>query len=59
MFGAGETGIVNASLSRVRLAVGEELKLIDPDGLSGMRMKSAWRHCTILSRHPYQKTVTI
>jgi aspartyl-tRNA synthetase len=34
LFGAGETGIVNASLSRVRLAVGEELKLIDPDEIN-------------------------
>ncbi len=31
LFGAGPTDIVNASLSRVRLTVGEELKLIDPD----------------------------
>jgi aspartyl-tRNA synthetase len=31
LFGAGPTDIVNASLSRVRLAVGAELKLIDPD----------------------------
>jgi aspartyl-tRNA synthetase len=34
LFGAGETGIVNASLARVRLAVGEELKLIDPDEIN-------------------------
>jgi aspartyl-tRNA synthetase len=34
LFGAGPTDIVNASLSRVRLAVGEEMGLINPDGLS-------------------------
>jgi aspartyl-tRNA synthetase len=34
LFGAGPTDIVNASLSRVRLAVGEEMGLIDPDALS-------------------------
>jgi aspartyl-tRNA synthetase len=34
LFGAGTTDVVNASLSRVRLAVGEELKLIDPDCVS-------------------------
>jgi aspartyl-tRNA synthetase len=34
LFGAGETGVVNASLARVRLAVGEELKLIDPDEIN-------------------------
>ncbi len=34
LFGAGPTDIVNASLSRVRLAVGEEMGLIDPDNLS-------------------------
>lgn len=34
LFGAGATDVVNASLSRVRLAVGEELKLIDPDCVS-------------------------
>jgi aspartyl-tRNA synthetase len=34
LFGAGVTDVVNASLSRVRLAVGEELKLIDPDCVS-------------------------
>jgi aspartyl-tRNA synthetase len=31
LFGAGAADVINASLSRVRLAVGEELKLIDPD----------------------------
>ncbi|MGR3276925.1 aspartate--tRNA ligase [Acaryochloris marina NIES-2412] len=31
LFGAGPTEIVNASLSRVRLALGAEMKLIDPD----------------------------
>ncbi len=31
LFGAGPTDIVNASLSRVRLAVGAEMNLIDPD----------------------------
>jgi aspartyl-tRNA synthetase len=34
LFGAGETAVVNASLSRVRLAVGEELKLINPDEIN-------------------------
>ncbi len=34
LFGAGPTDIVNASLSRVRLAVGEEMGLINPDALS-------------------------
>jgi aspartyl-tRNA synthetase len=34
LFGAGTTEIVNASLARVRLAVGEELKLIDPDEIN-------------------------
>jgi aspartyl-tRNA synthetase len=34
LFGAAETAIVNASLSRVRLAVAEELKLIDPDEIN-------------------------
>lgn len=34
LFGAGPTDVVNASLSRVRLAVGEEMNLIDPDALS-------------------------
>ncbi len=34
LFGAGTADVVNASLSRVRLAVGEELKLIDPDCVS-------------------------
>jgi aspartyl-tRNA synthetase len=34
LFGAGATDVVNASLARVRLAVGEELKLIDPDCVS-------------------------
>ncbi len=34
LFGAGPTDTVNASLSRVRLAVGEEMGLIDPDALS-------------------------
>lgn len=34
LFGAGTTDIVNASLSRVRLAVGEELKLIDSNLIS-------------------------
>jgi aspartyl-tRNA synthetase len=34
LFGAGPTDIVNASLSRVRLAVGEEMGLIDADALS-------------------------
>jgi aspartyl-tRNA synthetase len=34
LFGAGPTDIVNASLSRVRLAVGEEMGLINPDDLS-------------------------
>lgn len=31
LFGAGPTEIVNASLSRVRLVLGAEMKLIDPD----------------------------
>jgi aspartyl-tRNA synthetase len=31
LFGAGPTAIVNASLSRVRLALGQELGLIDPN----------------------------
>lgn len=31
LFGAGPTDIVNASLSRVRLALGAEMNLIDPD----------------------------
>ena len=31
LFGASSTDIVNASLSRLRLALGEELELIDPD----------------------------
>ncbi len=31
LFGAGSTDIVNASLARVRLTVGAELKLIDPN----------------------------
>jgi aspartyl-tRNA synthetase len=34
LFGAGTTEVVNASLARVRLAVGEEMKLIDPDVIS-------------------------
>jgi aspartyl-tRNA synthetase len=34
LFGAGPTDIVNASLSRVRLAVGEEMGLINPEALS-------------------------
>ncbi len=34
LFGAGPTDTVNASLSRVRLAVGEEMGLIEPDALS-------------------------
>ena len=34
LFGAGPTEIVNASLSRVRLSVGEEMGLIDPNALS-------------------------
>jgi aspartyl-tRNA synthetase len=34
LFGAAETAVVNASLSRVRLAVAEELKLIDPDEIN-------------------------
>lgn len=34
LFGAGSTDVVNASLSKVRLAVGEEMGLIDPDDLS-------------------------
>jgi aspartyl-tRNA synthetase len=34
LFGAGSTDIVNASLSKVRLAVGEEMGLINPDDLS-------------------------
>jgi aspartyl-tRNA synthetase len=34
LFGAGTTEVVNASLSRVRLAVGEEMKLIDPEVIS-------------------------
>jgi aspartyl-tRNA synthetase len=34
LFGAGAADVINASLSRVRLAVGEELKLIDPDCVS-------------------------
>jgi aspartyl-tRNA synthetase len=34
LFGAATTEVVNASLSRVRLAVAEELKLIDPEVIS-------------------------
>ncbi|WP_404791010.1 aspartate--tRNA ligase [Altericista sp. CCNU0014] len=34
LFGAGATDVVNASLARVRLAVGQELELIDPDCVS-------------------------
>ncbi len=34
LFGAGTTEVVNASLARVRLAVGEEMKLIDPGVIS-------------------------
>jgi aspartyl-tRNA synthetase len=34
LFGAAETAVVNASLSRVRLAVAEELKLIDSDEIN-------------------------
>jgi aspartyl-tRNA synthetase len=34
LFGAGTTEVVNASLARVRLAVGEEMKLIDLDVIS-------------------------
>jgi aspartyl-tRNA synthetase len=34
LFGAGPTDVVNASLSRVRLAVGEEMGLINQDDLS-------------------------
>ncbi|AFY72326.1 aspartyl-tRNA synthetase [Synechococcus sp. PCC 7502] len=34
LFGAGEIGIVNESLSRLRLALGHELGLIDPDKMN-------------------------
>ncbi|MGB8697933.1 MAG: aspartate--tRNA ligase [Thermosynechococcaceae cyanobacterium] len=34
LFGAGPTSIVNASLSRVRLSVGAELGLIDPEAIN-------------------------
>jgi aspartyl-tRNA synthetase len=34
LFGAGSTEIVNASLSRLRLAIGQEMGLIDPDQIN-------------------------
>ena len=34
LFGAGPTEIVNASLSRLRLALGQEMGLIDPDQIN-------------------------
>ncbi|MBE9174205.1 aspartate--tRNA ligase [Synechocystis salina LEGE 06155] len=34
LFGAGDTATVNKSLSRLRLVLGEQLGLIDPDGIN-------------------------